>query len=43
MMTLFLMPVLYFIFNRLREKREEKNRLKLERKQALLAGAGGNA
>ncbi len=43
MMTLFLMPVLYFIFNRLREKREEKKQLKLERKQALLAGAGGNA
>ena len=37
MMTLFLMPVLYYIFNRMREKREEKRRMK-----AALALEGRN-
>lgn len=35
LMTLFLMPVLYYGFNRLREKREEKKDLKRQRRLAL--------
>ncbi len=32
-MTLFLMPVLYYIFNRSREKRLEKKALRLQAKE----------
>jgi HAE1 family hydrophobic/amphiphilic exporter-1 len=42
LMTLFLMPVLYFGFNRIREKREEKKllkaRMRLEAREAKLGG-----
>jgi len=41
LMTLFLMPVLYYGFNRIREKRELKNAARLERKLALTAEKGG--
>lgn len=44
LMTLFLMPVLYYIFNRYREKKAEKRLLKQEARQAALnAAQGGNA
>ncbi|ULQ59068.1 efflux RND transporter permease subunit [Brucepastera parasyntrophica] len=35
LMTLFLMPVLYYIFNRIREKRDVKKQLRRERKAQL--------
>jgi HAE1 family hydrophobic/amphiphilic exporter-1 len=41
LMTLFLMPVLYYGFNRLREKREEKRDLKRQRRLALRQAAIG--
>ena len=43
LMTLFLMPVLYYGFNRLREKREEERELKRRRRLALGDGATGGA
>lgn len=39
LMTLFLMPVLYYVFNRYREKLEEKKQAKREKKLALAANA----
>lgn len=41
LMTLFLMPVLYYGFNRIREKRELKKAARLERKLALATEKGG--
>ncbi len=38
LMTLFLMPVMYYGFNRIREKREIKKQLKLEQKLARIEG-----
>jgi hypothetical protein len=43
-MTLFLMPVLYYIFNRIREKRDAKKAEKRKRLQlAYEQLTGGNA
>ena len=36
-MTLFLIPTLYYCFNRVREKKAEKKARKLEKKQQKLA------
>ena len=36
-MTLFLIPTIYYGFNRVREKKEEKKARKLEKKQEKLA------
>ena len=44
LMTLFLMPVLYYIFNRIREKRDAKKAEKRKRLQlAYEQLTGGNA